>query len=96
MIVNKDTPISILIENGIDLNSIGGQWLLICLEEKQVNDNLKFSPLNFYRSLNKNKEEISCNDPGYKAMMTAMQYQLKISVGKEVSPAKFINKYFNF
>lgn len=90
---NKDTPLSILTNNKIDFNSVGGQWLLLWLEEKEITMR-KFSPLEFYRNLNNNKN-ISNQDHGYKAMMAAVTDELKRSRANNDTPFKFINKYFD-
>lgn len=88
---NKETPISILVEAGVNLENKGGQWLLLMLEEKSLKPEKKIKPIDFYRNLNPN-ENIDYRHNGYKSMMMACSKEL---AKNHITVYTFINKYFN-
>lgn len=80
-----NTPLSVLVENNINLDSKGGEWLLLMLEEKQYNPDKHISPLNFYKSL---FPEGEATEAGYRNMMNACKRECD-KTGMTV--AKFVN-----
>ena len=88
------TPLSILVDSNINLNNKGGHWLLLCLEEKQLNPYKKFSPFAFYKDLMPKDTNNDLIIKGYKAMSAAVKKELD-KAGVNESFSKFVNKFFN-
>lgn len=66
----KDTPWSILKSHNINTKSQAGQWLLLCLQEKESNPE-SFSPAVFYKVFTPKDSNGSPIMVGYKVMPAA-------------------------